>query len=97
MVDETLREGEGPATVCFAYVDFDFYAPIAHTLDYLDRHLSPHGRIVVDDYDFFSTGAKTAVDEFMQRHGTRYEFALPAAFAGKFCLLRRGSSSAEPV
>lgn len=89
LVDETLREGEGPALVCFAYVDFDFYAPIAHTLAYLDRHLSPHGRIVVDDYDFFSTGAKTAVDEFVARHGARYEFALPARFAGNFCLLRR--------
>ncbi|MBI4625075.1 MAG: FkbM family methyltransferase [Verrucomicrobia bacterium] len=89
LVDQTLREGEGPATVCFADVDFDFYAPIAHTLAYLDRHLSPNGRIVVDDYDFFSTGAKTAVDEFLQQHGGRYEFVRPPAFAGKFCVLRR--------
>jgi O-methyltransferase len=89
MVNETLVEGAGPETVCFAYVDFDFYEPIAHALNYLDQHLSAHGRIVVDDYDFFSTGAKTAVDEFVARHGSRYEFALPEKFAGKFCLLRR--------
>jgi O-methyltransferase len=89
LVEDTLREGTGPAAVCFAYVDFDFYAPIAHALAYLDRHLSPHGRIVVDDYDFFSTGAKTAVDEFVAHHGGRYELATPPAFAGKFCLLRR--------
>jgi hypothetical protein len=87
-VEDTLREGTGPAHVCFAYVDFDFYAPIAHALDYLDRHLAPNGRIVVDDYDFFSTGARTAVDEFVQRHAHRYELVLPAAFAGHFCMLR---------
>jgi O-methyltransferase len=89
LVEDTLREDIGPASVCFAYVDFDFYSPIAYTLDYLDRHLTPNGRIVVDDYDFFSTGAKTAVDEFVSRRGGRYVQTLPAAFAGKFCLLRK--------
>lgn len=91
LVEETLREGIGPTNVCFAYVDFDFYAPIAHALDYLHRHLSSHGRIVVDDYDFFSTGAKTAVDEFVARHGQRYALIIPPDFAGKFCLLRRNA------
>lgn len=89
LVHETLREGTGPERVCFAYVDFDFYEPIAHALAYLDRHLAPGGRIVVDDYDFFSTGAKTAVDEFRAQHGSRYDFVLPEGFAGKFCLLRK--------
>ena len=89
-VQDTLRDNIGPASVCFAYVDFDFYEPIAYTLDYLGRHLTPNGRIVVDDYDFFSTGAKTAVDEFVQRH-PNYELVMPAAFAGAFCLLRRKS------
>ncbi len=89
LVQDTLRDGIGPEQVCFAYVDFDFYEPIAHALGYLDRHLSPNGRIVVDDYDFFSTGAKTAVDEFVQQQGGRYELVMPAPFAGNFCLLRR--------
>jgi len=94
LVHESLREGRGPDEVCFAYVDFDFYEPIAHALAYLDRHLSAHGRIVVDDYDFFSTGAKTAVDEFMHQHNNGYELSLPKPFAGNFCLLRRKSSGA---
>jgi hypothetical protein len=94
-VEETLRTDHGPAAVCFAYVDFDFYAPIAHALDYLDRHLTPNGRIVVDDYDFFSTGAKAAVDEFVQQHAGRYELTLPLPFAGKFCLLRRPAPDAR--
>lgn len=89
LVHETLTPANGPVRVCFAYVDFDFYEPIAHALSYLETHLTPNGRIVVDDYDFFSTGAKTAVDEFVARTKGRFEFALPADFAGKFCLLRR--------
>jgi O-methyltransferase len=92
LVEDTLHEGRGPAEVCFAYVDFDFYAPIAHTLAYLDRHLAPNGRIVVDDYDFFSTGARIAVDEFVQRQAGRYHFSRPESFAGRFCLLRRVSA-----
>jgi glycosyltransferase involved in cell wall biosynthesis len=89
-VQDTLREDNGPASVCFAYVDFDFYEPILYTLEYLDRHLTPNGRIVVDDYDFFSTGAKTAVDEFVAKH-PNYSLIKPEAFAGAFCLLRRTS------
>ena len=91
LVETSLLEPNGPERVCFAYVDFDFYSPIRHTLEYLDRHLSPHGRIVVDDYDFFSTGAKTAVDEFVSAHAGRYALVHPAPFAGKFCMLRRTS------
>lgn len=87
-INETLRDDSGPANVCFAYIDFDFYEPIAQALAYLDRHLTANGRIVVDDYDFFSTGSKTAVDEFMQKNGERYALAHPAGFAGHFCLLR---------
>ncbi|MBA3849093.1 MAG: hypothetical protein C0502_03755 [Opitutus sp.] len=87
-IDETLAQ-DAPAQVCFAYVDFDFYAPIGLALEFLDRTLAPGGWIVVDDYDFFSTGAKRAVDEFLQRRGADYEFSLPPAFAGHFCRLRR--------
>ncbi len=87
-VQDTLREDNGPRSVCFAYVDFDFYEPIRYTLEYLNRHLTPNGRIVVDDYDFFSTGAKTAVDEFVATH-PNYEFLKPEAWAGAFCSLRR--------
>lgn len=91
-VQEMLREENGPARVSFAYVDFDFYEPILYTLEYLDRHLTPNGRIVVDDYDFFSTGAKTAVDEFVTRHPD-FELIKPEAWAGAFCVLRRRSVS----
>ncbi|HVS51475.1 MAG TPA: glycosyltransferase [Opitutaceae bacterium] len=96
-VQDTLREGAGPQQVCFAYVDFDFYEPIAYALDYLDRHLSPGGRMVVDDYDFFSTGAKTAVDEFVAAQSGRYELVRPAEFAGAFCVLRKKADATGAV
>jgi len=87
-VEDSLAR-EAPAQVAFAYVDFDFYAPIKTALEYLDRTLAPGGWIVVDDYDFFSTGAKQAVDEFVARRGADYAFTKPHAFAGHFCLLQR--------
>lgn len=87
-VETTLRDGVGPDVVCFGYVDFDFYDGITHALDYLARHLAPGGRIMVDDYDFFSTGAKTAVDEFVVRQAGRFELERPLSFAGHFCILR---------
>lgn len=59
------QDNELPSRVSFAYVDFDFYEPIKSTLNFL--HLvTPLGAIIiVDDYDWFSTGAKAAVDEFI--------------------------------
>jgi O-methyltransferase len=89
LVEQTLTPAEGPGAVCLAYVDFDFYAPIRHALEYLDEHLAPGGRIMVDDYDFFSTGAKTAVDEFVGRRRGRYRLTLAQPYAGHFCLLER--------
>jgi O-methyltransferase len=89
LVEQTLTPDQGPTPVCFAYIDFDFYAPIRHALSYLHTHLAPGGRIMVDDYDFFSTGAKTAVDEFVQQHAGEYRLSLPRPFAGHFCMLER--------
>lgn len=88
-VEQTLTPATAPEQVAFAYVDFDFYAPIRFTLDFLDPRVPPGGCIMVDDYDFFSTGAKTAVDEFVARRGEAYEFTLPRRFAGAFCLLTK--------
>lgn len=47
-------------------MDFDFYNPIKVALDFLHR-VTPIGAIIiVDDYDFFSTGAKKAANEFVE-------------------------------
>ncbi|MBF0234253.1 MAG: hypothetical protein HQK65_14630 [Desulfamplus sp.] len=88
-IEDIIKKATMPSKVCFAYVDFDFYSPISVSLDFLDKVLSPGGQIVVDDYGFFSTGAQTAVDEFLTAHPGCYSFSLPAPFAGKFCILKK--------
>lgn len=54
-----------PERVTFAYVDFDFHDPIKQALEFLDEVASPGAIFVVDDYDYFSSGAKDAVDAFV--------------------------------
>lgn len=90
-VEETFARPDLPANVCFAYLDFDFYEPILITLRFLHERLAPHGYIVVDDYGFFSSGAKTAVDEFVAAHADSYELSLPYKAAGKFCIIHKTS------
>ena len=47
------------------------------------------GRIVVDDYGFFSEGAQLAVDQFVAAAGNRYKFEMPLPFAGRFYILSK--------
>jgi O-methyltransferase len=81
-----------PRRVSFAYVDFDFYDPIRLALNFLDSVTAPGAIIVVDDYDYFSTGAKTAVDEFVDGRngsGVCWERVVPDAGFGHFAVLTR--------
>jgi O-methyltransferase len=86
-VKDTINDTELPAQVAFAYVDFDFYDPIKDTLQFIDGRMPTGGRIVVDDYGFFSEGAQLAVDQFVTAARGRYTFELPLPFAGHFCIL----------
>jgi O-methyltransferase len=86
-IKETIKTGDLPTKVAFAYVDFDFHDPIKEALSFVDQRMPPGGRIVVDDYGFFSAGAQLAVDQFMAAASSRYTFELPLPFAGHFCVL----------
>jgi hypothetical protein len=44
---------------------------------------------MVDDYGFFSAGAKDAVDEFVEAKKGYYQTFFPIESAGKFCILKR--------
>jgi hypothetical protein len=88
-VKEAIKTGELPAKVAFAYVDFDFYEPIKDALEFLDTRMPAGGRIVVDDYGYFSEGAQLAVDQFVAAAGGRYKFEMPLPFAGHFCILSK--------
>lgn len=90
-IEKTIHQPRLPEKVCFAYVDFDFYEPILIALEFLHRTLVPGGIVVVDDYDFFSEGAKLAVDEFFAAHQNDYILDLPIKTAGHFALLTKRS------
>ena len=81
-----------PKEICFAYVDFDFYDPIKITLEYLHTTTVGGAIIIIDDYDYFSTGSKTAVDEFLEvkNSGEKlYECFVPNSQYGHFAILTK--------
>jgi len=92
-IDQVLRDDSNlPKEVSFAYVDFDLYEPIKLTLEYLHRTTSTGALIIVDDYDYFSTGAKVAVDEFLKEKNSSvmiYECLVPNTRYGCFAVLTR--------
>ena len=87
--DIVTSAAELPAQVCFAYVDFDFYEPIKVALAMLAGRVSVGGRIMVDDYGFFSRGAQTAVDEFVNEAQGTYQLEVAPADHGHFAILTR--------
>jgi len=89
-IKETINCNQDlPQKICFAYLDFDFYEPTLTTLKFLDKNLSAGGFVIIDDYNFFSSGIKTAIDEFLKGESTNYETILPLKFSGHFCILRK--------
>jgi hypothetical protein len=93
-VEELIRKDQHlPKEVSFAYVDLDFYGPVKSTLEFLDSVTRKGSIIIVDDYDFFSTGVKTAVDEFVNSRrsipGSDYDCVVPDARYGHFAVLSR--------
>jgi len=88
-IERTIHGPKLPQTVCFAYVDFDFYEPILIALRFLDTVIQPGGFIIVDDYNFFSHGATSAVDEFYDSRKEKYSIDFPVKTGGKFCILCR--------
>lgn len=92
-IDQVLKgDSNLPKEVSFAYVDFDFYEPIKLTLNFLHQKTSVGAIIIVDDYDFFSTGVKTAVDKFLEEKNTSamiYDCFVPNTRYGCFAVLTR--------
>lgn len=88
-IEKTIKTKNLPKKVCFAYIDFDFYEPTLIALDFLNKNLIKKGFIIVDDYDFFSTGVKKAVEKFLVKHKDRYKVFLPVKAAGHFCIIEK--------
>ena len=90
---QVLSQGSNlPKEISFAYVDFDFYEPILTVLNFLHQSTPVGAIIIVDDYDFFSTGVKAAVDEFLEEQNSEmivYECSVPNTQYGHFAILTR--------
>ncbi|MCX6666303.1 MAG: hypothetical protein NT038_09680 [Euryarchaeota archaeon] len=92
-IDKVFRADSSlPKEVSFAYVDFDLYEPIKLTLDFLHQTTSTGAIIIADDYAFFSTGVKTAVDESLEEKNSNamiYECLVPNTRYGCFAILTK--------
>lgn len=88
LIDEVLKAADNlPKLVGFAYVEFDFYEAIRQTLEFLYELMPVGAVVVVDDYDFFSTGVKQAVDKFMAATPSAYDYVVPDTRYGHFAVL----------
>ena len=90
-IEDTLRNStELPKKVTFAYIDFDFYEGIFSALSFVDEVSIVGTELIVDDYGFFSSGAKLAVDSFLQTTKTNsWKCNVAEQVNGYFALLTR--------
>jgi hypothetical protein len=92
-IEELIQKDKKmPEKVSFAYVDFDFYEPIMIALNFLDKVTASGAIIIVDDYDYFSTGSKIAVDEFVKGKNVNrkiYNIEIPDSTYGHFAILTK--------
>jgi O-methyltransferase len=86
---ESITKMKLPNIVSFAYLDFDFYQPTLDGLNYLNKVLSVGGIIIVDDYDFFSTGVKTSVEEWYKINSKSYTKKIIKTKNASFAILER--------
>lgn len=88
-IEHTINFKELPQKVSFAFLDFDFYEPTVVALRFLDKVLQKGGYIAIDDYGYFSTGVKTAVDEFLAEHADQYKSLPTVRPAEHLCVVQR--------
>jgi O-methyltransferase len=87
--DLIVDKDQFPEKVSFAYLDFDFYEPTKLVLEYLDKHTDKGAIVMIDDYDWFSTGIKKVVDSFISDNNERYELYIPDNVFGHFAILTK--------
>ena len=90
-IEQTLQNSSQlPKTVTFAYIDFDFYDGISAALSFVDTASVVGTEVIVDDYNFFSSGAKMAVDNFLQTTETNsWTCNVADQVNGHFVILKR--------
>jgi O-methyltransferase len=66
-VEETIP-AQAPETIALLRLDTDWYESTRHELEHLYSRVPPGGVVIADDYSTF-TGARKAVDEFLESIG----------------------------
>ncbi len=88
-IESTLNSNlDLPTEVSFAYIDFDLYEPTKCALEFILQRTKKESIVMIDDYDFFSTGEKTAVDEFTHQN-PQFKIKIPDHCFGYFAILNR--------
>jgi O-methyltransferase len=86
-IEQQVLEEHLPDQISFAYLDMDLYQSTKDVLAALIRRMPHGGRVVVDDYGFFSSGVRTAIDEIGSEFPGFFDFHHP--FESKFVLLTK--------
>ena len=86
---KSMDEMNLPTSVSFAYLDFDFYQPTLDGLNYLNKVLNVGGMVIIDDYDFFSTGVKTSVEEWFKINSKSYSKDIVKTKSASFVILEK--------
>ena len=73
----------------FVHLDVDLYQPTLDSLDFFYSKLKKNGVIIVDDYDFFSTGVKTSVDEWFKINSKSFNKKIMKTKSASFAILER--------
>ncbi len=87
--EEFVSYTKFPKSVSFAYVDFDFFEPTKNVLKIIEKLLVKDGIIIVDDYDFFSTGIKKAVDEWLEKNKNQYSVKIEKTNLASFAIIEK--------
>ena len=77
---EQLTDESIPDTICFAFLDGDYYSSIQACLRRIENKLSPGAVVIVDDYQNEALpGARRAVDEWL--HGMDVKLSVVTSLA----------------
>ena len=86
-IEASTLPNRSPDVISCCYLDMDFYQSTKDVLVLLLERMPKGGKAILDDYNFFSKGPKTAVEEIMADHPGA--FALQNPYEEKFAILTR--------
>ena len=86
-IEAATLADRSPRKISFSYLDMDLYQSTKDVLALLIERMPAGGIAVVDDFEFFSSGVKTAIEETMSEFPGA--FSLDRPFDDKFAVLTR--------